>query len=61
MPPGTIWVHRFYDRAASTSATGREAFTLEAAAEDLYDLVELVRRPRPAPRGCTWWRTRWAG
>ncbi|CCH86656.1 Conserved protein of unknown function [Modestobacter italicus] len=50
VPPRTIWVHRFYDRAASTFGQRPEAFTLERAAEDLYALVQLVRAKTGAPR-----------
>ncbi|WP_432825843.1 esterase/lipase family protein [Dactylosporangium sp. CA-092794] len=54
VPPASIWVHRFYDYAASTFGTSigdtREPFDLEQAAERLYDLVQLVRRKTGAPK-----------
>lgn len=48
--PMTIWVHRFYDRAASTFDRRPETFSLEAAAEDLFRLVRLVKAKTGAPR-----------
>ncbi|GAA2310594.1 alpha/beta hydrolase [Streptomyces caniferus] len=50
----SIWVHRFYDCAASTFGTSvtaaQEEFDLETAAERLYDFVQLVRRKTGAPK-----------
>ena len=47
VPPASIWVHRFYDYAASTfgtSITSRpEEFDIETAAERLYSFIQLVR------------------
>jgi len=48
--PATIWIHRFYDVSASTWGDKPQAFSLEHAAEDLLELVELVRRKTGAPR-----------
>ncbi|MFK0260172.1 esterase/lipase family protein [Streptomyces angustmyceticus] len=52
--PESIWVHRFYDCAASTFGTSvtaaPEEFDLERAAERLYDFVQLVRRKTGAPK-----------
>ncbi|WP_327700992.1 alpha/beta hydrolase [Streptomyces decoyicus] len=52
--PNSIWVHRFYDYAASTFGTSvttaPEEFDLEQAAERLYDFVQLVRRKTGAPK-----------
>ncbi|WP_338060218.1 hypothetical protein [Streptomyces atratus] len=54
VPPASIWVHRFYDYAASTfgaSVVGvPEEFDLERAAERLYDFVQLVRLKTGAPK-----------
>ena len=47
----SLWVHRFYDRSASTWTLGRpEPFSIEAAAQDLLGLVEKVRAKTGAPR-----------
>lgn len=46
----TIWIHRFYDDAASTFGKAPQEYRLERAAEDLLELVELVRRKTGAPR-----------
>lgn len=48
--PETVWVHRFYDRSASTFGEEAEEFDLEAAAKDLFELVKLVRRKTGAGR-----------
>ena len=50
VPPLTIWVHRFYDRSASTFDTRPEPYRLEEAAKDLLRLVEKVLRKTGAPR-----------
>jgi pimeloyl-ACP methyl ester carboxylesterase len=44
VPQASIWVHRFYDVAASTFGRKPEDFSIEKAAENLYELVQLVRR-----------------
>ncbi|WP_209305434.1 alpha/beta hydrolase [Blastococcus sp. CT_GayMR20] len=48
--PMTIWIHRFYDEAASTLGSHPEKFTLEEAAKDLFALVQLVLAKTGAPR-----------
>ncbi|WP_232247199.1 esterase/lipase family protein [Kitasatospora azatica] len=50
VPPETLWIHRFYDSAADTFGKGAAEFNIERAAEDLYDLVELVRSRTGAPK-----------
>lgn len=54
VPATSVWVHRFYDYAASTfgaSVTPEpEEFDLERAAERLYDFVQLVRRKTGAAK-----------
>jgi pimeloyl-ACP methyl ester carboxylesterase len=50
VPQATIWVHRFYDVSASTLGRKPEDFSIEKAAEDLYELVQLIRRKTGAPR-----------
>jgi pimeloyl-ACP methyl ester carboxylesterase len=49
VPRATIWVHRFYDVSSSILARKPEDFTIEKAAEDLYELVRLVQRKTGAP------------
>lgn len=46
----TIWIHRFYDEAASTFGKDPRPFSLEHAAENLLDLIEMVRERTGAPR-----------
>lgn len=46
----SVWVHRFYDVAASTLGDQPEEFVLEKAAEDLFGLVQLVLVKTGAPR-----------
>lgn len=46
----TIWIHRFYDESASTFGKAPQEYRLERAAENLLELVELVRRKTGAPR-----------
>lgn len=48
--PATVWVHRFYDQAASSLRGEPVEFRLEQAAEDLFELVKLVRQKTGAPR-----------
>lgn len=50
VPAETVWVHRFYDRSASTRGEEAAEFVLEDAAEDLFELVKLVLRKTGAPR-----------
>jgi len=46
----TIWVHRFYDASASTLGHRPTPFVLEEAAEDLFELVKLVKDKTGAER-----------
>jgi len=48
--PTTIWVHRFYDEFAPNLTKDPNAFSIERAAQSLFDLVRLVRRKTGAPR-----------
>jgi len=48
--PATIWVHRFYDEFAPNLTKDPNAFSIERAAESLFDLVNLVRQKTGAPR-----------
>jgi hypothetical protein len=48
--PMTVWVHRFYDRAAASLTPDPEQFSLEAAAADLFELVQTVKAKTGAPR-----------
>ncbi|WP_116449974.1 alpha/beta hydrolase [Blastococcus litoris] len=50
VPTKSIWVHRFYDEAASTFARDPQKYVLEEAAKDLFDLVRCVQRKTGAPR-----------
>lgn len=48
--PETIWVHRFYDEAASTFGAAPERFDVEQAAVDLLKLIEMVQHKTAADR-----------
>lgn len=48
--PASVWIHRFYDDAATTFAEDPESFSLEQAAGDLFALVQLVLEKTGAPR-----------
>ncbi|WP_113684647.1 esterase/lipase family protein [Blastococcus atacamensis] len=50
VPAKSIWVHRFYDEAASTFAQEPQKYVLEEAAADLFRLVRSVKRKTGAPR-----------
>ncbi|GEL93573.1 esterase/lipase family protein [Cellulomonas composti] len=50
VPAATIWVHRFYDIYAPKLTKDPNTFSLEAAAQSLFELVKLVRRQTGAPR-----------
>ncbi|WP_153392646.1 esterase/lipase family protein [Ornithinicoccus halotolerans] len=50
VPAATIWIHRFYDVSASTFGQAPQEYSLEAAAESLLELIELVRDRTGAPR-----------
>ena len=44
VPPASIWIHRYYDVSASTWGHKPQEFSLERAAEDLLELIELLER-----------------
>lgn len=46
----TLWVHRFYDVSASTLGRRPTEFSIENAAADLFELIQLVLRKTGAPR-----------
>src|SRR4051794_6647444 len=46
----SVWIHRFYDQAASTFGKKPQDFILEKAAENLFTLVQKVRRKTGAER-----------
>ncbi len=46
----SIWIHRFYDVSATTWGEDPERFELESAAEDLLELITLLRAKTGAPR-----------
>ncbi|MFD1210952.1 esterase/lipase family protein [Arthrobacter sp. GCM10027362] len=46
----TVWIHRFYDVSASTFAEKPSDFSLEKAAQDLFDLIQVVREKTGAPK-----------
>jgi hypothetical protein len=48
--PATIWIFRFYDKAASTFDVTPETFVIEQAADELFELLRLVRAKTSAPR-----------
>lgn len=48
--PASVWVHRFYDVAASTLGSQPQEFVLEKAADDLFALLKLVLAKTGAPR-----------
>ena len=54
LPAKTIWIHRFYDYAATTFGTSvaprPEEFDIERAADRLYDFILDIRRRTGAPR-----------
>ncbi|MER7949659.1 alpha/beta hydrolase [Streptomyces sp. NPDC096079] len=43
IPPASIWIHRFYDRSASTWGGTPRPFRVEDAAKDLAELIEELR------------------
>jgi pimeloyl-ACP methyl ester carboxylesterase len=47
--PDTVWIHRFYDRAATTWGGDPQKYRLENAAADLLDLVDELRVKTGAP------------
>src|SRR5688500_16078239 len=46
----TVWIHRCYDVSASPLGYRPVEFSVGRAAENLFDLVETVRRKTGAPR-----------
>lgn len=48
--PASIWIHRYYDRSASTWGQSPQEFQLERAAEDLLELIERLQRKTGAPK-----------
>jgi pimeloyl-ACP methyl ester carboxylesterase len=48
--PASLWIHRFYDVSASTFGQAPRSFRLERAAEDLLELIQLIRAKTEAPR-----------
>ena len=50
VPSASVWIHRFYDDAASTFAEEPQRFSLEEAARDLFTLIRLVLEKTGAPR-----------
>jgi pimeloyl-ACP methyl ester carboxylesterase len=65
LPRSTVWVHRFYDRSAPSltrdahrpaadeeleDPAAYRSFELERAAEDLFELIQLVKDRTGAPR-----------
>jgi pimeloyl-ACP methyl ester carboxylesterase len=47
---GSVWVHRFYDDAASTLGRRPQEYVLERAADDLFVLLKMVLVKTGAPR-----------
>jgi pimeloyl-ACP methyl ester carboxylesterase len=50
VPPSSVWIHRYYDKSASTWGERPQEFRLERAAEDLLELIERLQRKTGAPR-----------
>jgi pimeloyl-ACP methyl ester carboxylesterase len=49
IPANTIWIHRFYDRSATTWGGTPQEYRLENAAADLLDLIDRLREKTGAP------------
>lgn len=49
IPANTVWIHRFYDRSATTWGGSPQEYRLENAAVDLLDLVDRLREKTGAP------------
>lgn len=49
VPPRTVWFHQYYDITSTSRADGASS-SIEASADDLLSLVELVRRKTSAMR-----------
>ncbi|MFE3107327.1 esterase/lipase family protein [Kitasatospora indigofera] len=50
VPANTVWVHRFYDAAASSWGARPEEYRLENAAGSLLALIEKIRAKAGVPR-----------
>ncbi|MFF1953807.1 esterase/lipase family protein [Kitasatospora herbaricolor] len=50
VPANTVWVHRFYDAAASSWGAQPEEYRLENAAGSLLALIEKIRAKAGVPR-----------
>lgn len=49
IPANSVWIHRFYDRSASTWGGGPQEYQLEQAAADLLGLIDRLREKTGAP------------
>ncbi len=49
IPAHTVWIHRFYDRSATTWGGRPQEYQLEAAAADLLDLIDRLLERTGAP------------
>ncbi|MET9828797.1 alpha/beta fold hydrolase [Streptomyces sp. NPDC006385] len=49
IPAHTVWIHRFYDRSATTWGASPQEYRLEHAAADLLDLIDRLREKTGAP------------
>ncbi|MFI6013945.1 esterase/lipase family protein [Streptomyces sp. NPDC051243] len=49
IPANTVWIHRFYDRSATTWGGSPQEYRLENAAADLLDLIDRLREKTGAP------------
>ncbi|MFE7271733.1 esterase/lipase family protein [Streptomyces sp. NPDC057623] len=49
IPANTVWIHRFYDRSATTWGGSPQEYRLEHAAADLLDLIDLILARTRAP------------
>ncbi|WP_405581589.1 esterase/lipase family protein [Streptomyces sp. NBC_01092] len=49
IPANTVWIHRFYDRSATTWGGSPQEYQLEDAAADLLDLIDRLREKTGAP------------
>ncbi|WP_432197744.1 esterase/lipase family protein [Streptomyces sp. bgisy027] len=49
IPANTVWIHRFYDRSATTWGGSPQEYQLEDAAVDLLDLIDRLREKTGAP------------
>lgn len=49
VPANTIWIHRFYDRSATTWGGRPQEYQLENAAADLLGLIDRLRDKTGAP------------